>query len=86
MKLSVIVPAYNEEANVRPLYDLLVPVLGRFSTAYEVLLIDDGSTDGTLRRSKLTPRHEGSAASGTQGFLCLSGAPKARLGSNPCLA
>lgn len=49
MKLSVIVPAYNEEANIRPLYDRLVPVLEKISLEHEILFIDDGSTDGTLR-------------------------------------
>jgi len=49
MKLSVIVPAYNEEANIRPLYDRLVPVLEKISPEHEILFVDDGSTDGTLR-------------------------------------
>ena len=48
MKLSVIVPAYNEEANIRPLYDRLVPVLTGLTDEYEILFVDDGSTDETL--------------------------------------
>ncbi len=48
--LSVIVPVYNEEDNVLELYDRLCPVLRSLGRPYEVLFIDDGSTDGTALR------------------------------------
>lgn len=67
MKLSVIVPAYNEEANVRPLYDRLMPVLESISPEYEILFIDDGSTDGTLAAIEDLTRHDSSV-----GFVTFS--------------
>ena len=45
--LSIVVPLYNERENVKPLYDALKAVLDRMSVDYEIILIDDGSTDGT---------------------------------------
>ncbi|MEX0704014.1 MAG: glycosyltransferase family 2 protein [Planctomycetales bacterium] len=45
--LSVVVPIYNERENIRPLYDALRPVLAALGRPYEILLVDDGSTDGT---------------------------------------
>jgi len=48
--LSIIVPAYNEEENIGFLYEHLKPVLEKISeNKHEIIFIDDGSTDGTLR-------------------------------------
>ena len=48
MTVSVVIPLYNEEENVRELHARLKEVLDTIGTDYEVLFIDDGSTDGTL--------------------------------------
>jgi glycosyltransferase involved in cell wall biosynthesis len=48
MTVSVVIPLYNEEENVRELHDRLKAVLDTIGTDYEVLFIDDGSTDSTL--------------------------------------
>ncbi len=45
--LSVVIPVFNEEENIRPLLTELVPVLDAITPAYEVILVDDGSRDGT---------------------------------------
>jgi glycosyltransferase involved in cell wall biosynthesis len=45
--LSVVAPVYNERANVRPLYDALVAALGAIEKTWEIVLVDDGSADGT---------------------------------------
>lgn len=45
--LSVVVPARNEEANLPRAYDELTAVLGRLPCDYEVLVIDNASTDRT---------------------------------------
>jgi glycosyltransferase involved in cell wall biosynthesis len=44
---SVIIPVYNEEANVRELATRLVPVLEQAGRAFEIVFIDDGSRDQT---------------------------------------
>jgi len=49
-KLSVVIPLYNEEDNVSPLLAELRPVLDGLGQAYEVVLVDDGSTDSTAER------------------------------------
>src|SRR5690606_30840877 len=46
--LSVIVPLYNEEANVAPLCAAIHAALSATDLDYEVLLVDDGSSDGTF--------------------------------------
>jgi len=45
--LSVIVPVYKEEANIRPFLDRLVPVLSVITTNYEVIFCLDPSPDNT---------------------------------------
>jgi dolichol-phosphate mannosyltransferase len=47
MKLSIVIPARNEEENIGPTVDSLRARLTREGIAYEILVVDDGSTDGT---------------------------------------
>lgn len=46
-KISVIIPCYNEEGNVREIYSMLKLQLAAHPM-YEILFVDDGSTDNTL--------------------------------------
>jgi len=46
-ELSVVVPACNEEANLGPLFERLAAVLPEAVASFEVVVVDDGSTDGT---------------------------------------
>lgn len=48
MTLSIVVPVYNEEENVQLLHQKLKEVLDSLKQEYEILFIDDGSTDRTL--------------------------------------
>lgn len=50
IRLSVVVPAYNEEQNMEPFHSELSDVLSQIGMSYEVIYIDDGSTDATFRR------------------------------------
>ncbi|MDE2925059.1 MAG: glycosyltransferase family 2 protein [Acidobacteriota bacterium] len=48
-RLSIIVPVYNEKANLADLYQGLTGVLQGLGVDYEILFIDDGSNDGGTR-------------------------------------
>ncbi|MBL8723544.1 MAG: glycosyltransferase family 2 protein [Planctomycetes bacterium] len=46
-ELSVVVPIYNERDNVAPLHEALTYALAALGLPYEIVLVDDGSRDGT---------------------------------------
>lgn len=48
IELSIIIPVLNEAANIDPLLARLIPILDRCARSYEILFIDDGSTDATV--------------------------------------
>ncbi len=50
--LSVIVPLYNEEESVGPMYRAIVDALDPLGRSYEILFVDDGSRDGTFAKTK----------------------------------
>lgn len=45
--LSVFFPAYNEEGNIRSVVEASVRVLSSLNLTYEIIVVDDGSTDKT---------------------------------------
>lgn len=45
VEITVIVPIFNEEENIMPLYSELIDALSPLNKRYEVIFIDDGSTD-----------------------------------------
>lgn len=47
--VSVVVPLFNEEDNVQPLYRALKPVMEQLGRRWEILFVDDGSTDATYQ-------------------------------------
>ncbi|WP_028844635.1 glycosyltransferase family 2 protein [Thermodesulfovibrio thiophilus] len=49
MDLSVVIPLYNEEENVNELHIKLTETLNKLSIAYEIIYVDDGSIDNTLK-------------------------------------
>ena len=64
MDISVVVPVYNEVDNVVPLLDELSEALAGLPRGFEVIVVDDGSRDGTSdllaqaeRRAPLAARH-----------------------------
>lgn len=48
MNISVVIPIYNEEENITLLYDELSGVMSSLGCDYEILFVDDGSSDSTL--------------------------------------
>jgi glycosyltransferase involved in cell wall biosynthesis len=47
-ELSIVIPVYNEASNIRPLHQELTETLAAAGRAYEIILVDDGSTDATF--------------------------------------
>ncbi len=47
MDISVIIPLYNEEESIRELYDWIERVMSENKFSYEVVFINDGSTDSS---------------------------------------
>jgi glycosyltransferase involved in cell wall biosynthesis len=48
-KYSIVVPFHNEEENVPRLYDKLTTVMESVGDSFELVFVDDGSSDGTFR-------------------------------------
>ncbi len=49
MKISVLIPFYNEESQIPITLSALLPVLESLGCDFEAVLVDDGSSDGTWR-------------------------------------
>jgi glycosyltransferase involved in cell wall biosynthesis len=47
MELSVVIPAFNEARAIRPTLEQLVETLSESDIDHEIIVVDDGSTDGT---------------------------------------
>ncbi|KPJ67617.1 MAG: glycosyl transferase [Syntrophobacter sp. DG_60] len=47
MDISVVIPVYNEEASLKPLYAKLKKTLEEINRPYEIIFIDDGSKDSS---------------------------------------
>src|SRR3989338_10699611 len=52
-ELSVVITAYNEQDNIQPLTQELIGVLNSYGKPYEIIFIDDGSTDATAEKIAL---------------------------------
>lgn len=46
---SIVVPVMNEQENVKRLYSAIKKVMDKLTPAYEIIFIDDGSTDDTYK-------------------------------------
>lgn len=46
--LSIVIPLFNEQENVTYLYDRLTTASSSWNEDYEIIFVDDGSTDNTL--------------------------------------
>lgn len=52
LKLSVVAPLYNEGENVELLYSAIVSGLSEFDGSYEIIFVDDGSSDNTVDKMR----------------------------------
>jgi glycosyltransferase involved in cell wall biosynthesis len=48
IELSVLIPVCNEEESIAPLFERICDALKDFGKPWELVIVDDGSTDGTL--------------------------------------
>ncbi len=51
MKLSIVIPAYNEEKNIKLIYKQIISALENFE--FECIFVDDGSKDNTFEEIKI---------------------------------
>jgi glycosyltransferase involved in cell wall biosynthesis len=49
-ELSIVIPVHDESPNIKPLYDELTHTLGQYGRSYELVIVDDGSTDDTFEQ------------------------------------
>lgn len=50
INISVIIPIFNEEENIRPLYSEIIEVFAETDRNYEVIIIDDCPRDNSLEK------------------------------------
>lgn len=50
--LSIVIPAKNEEKNVKLIHEAITKVLNKMGKTYEVIFVDDGSTDETFKEAE----------------------------------
>jgi glycosyltransferase involved in cell wall biosynthesis len=56
--LSVVVPLYNEEESIGPLYEAIAAVLDAMPQRWEIVFVDDGSTDSTFAKIEQLHRQD----------------------------
>jgi len=59
VQLSILIPAFNEQGNLRELYAILLPVLSQLAMTWEIIFADDGSGDGTWGEIAELHLHDG---------------------------
>ena len=52
ISVSIIIPVYNEETNIRPFFEALTAAIDGLSHTFEIIFVDDGSTDSSFRQMK----------------------------------
>jgi len=56
--LSIVIPLYNEWGSIEPLCDAIISAVVPMEETFEVLLVDDGSTDETFERAREMARQD----------------------------
>jgi glycosyltransferase involved in cell wall biosynthesis len=58
IEISVVVPAYNEEENVELCYREIIDTLEPLGISYEIIFVDDGSTDLTFKKLQYLSKND----------------------------
>jgi glycosyltransferase involved in cell wall biosynthesis len=58
LELSLVVPVFNEEESVGPLVDRICAAMTGYAGGWELILVDDGSTDATLANARKHVRRD----------------------------
>jgi len=58
VELAVVIPVYNEEANLPVLMQRIMPVMQSLGKSFEIIFIDDGSRDNSLQILKSFTKNE----------------------------
>ena len=58
LSLSIIVPVFNEQGNLNPLYDELKGILSQLGISYEIIFVDDGSVDNSFQELSNIHAHD----------------------------
>ena len=58
LEISLVVPVHNEEANLEPFVEACLPALSKAVSSFEIIFVDDGSTDGTVARLRELPKRD----------------------------
>ena len=74
--LSLVIPIYNEEKNIPTLWNEIREVMARIPLSHEVIFVDDGSNDGSVKELKnldgavciFSKRHRGKSSALSAGF------------------
>lgn len=58
-ELSIFFPFWNEEANIESVVEKAIPIAKRVATKYEIIMVDDGSSDSTFEKAEeLSQKHK----------------------------
>lgn len=58
MNLSLVIPVYNEVLNLNPLFEKIYRAMQAVKQSWEVIFVDDGSTDGSLDVLRQLAEHD----------------------------
>lgn len=58
MDITIVIPAYNEQENVKELHKKVSLVMSSLKRSYEIIFIDDGSTDNTFSELELISKKD----------------------------
>ena len=75
-RLFIVIPAYNEQDNIKQVVNDWYPIVEKFGTDSRLVVIDDGSRDTTLSQNQLLNYGNGQTKDSkfnTEGFYCTRG-------------